>query len=156
MSWSMAALDYIAAEGQAGDAVNMSLGPKTRYTYDAYDETVKSVADLGILIAIAAGNSSDDALYYSPARANHPNVYTVSACDINDNFASFSNYGSPVDICAPGVNVKSCYLDGGYGTMNGTSMAAPHVCGLLLLGPVRTDGYVNNDPDGDADPIAHR
>jgi subtilisin family serine protease len=156
MSWSMAALDYIAAEGQAGDAVNMSLGPKTRYTYDAYDETVKSVADLGILIAIAAGNSSDDALYYSPARANHPNIYTVSASDINDNFASFSNYGSPVDICAPGVNVKSCYLDGGYGTMSGTSMAAPHVCGLLLLGPINTDGYVNNDPDGDADPIAHR
>eukprot|EP01029_Cantina_marsupialis_P009348 TRINITY_DN21855_c0_g1_i4.p3 TRINITY_DN21855_c0_g1~~TRINITY_DN21855_c0_g1_i4.p3 ORF type:complete len:408 (-),score=103.13 TRINITY_DN21855_c0_g1_i4:1356-2579(-) len=156
MSWSMAALDYIAAEGQAGDAVNMSLGPKTRYTYDAYDATVQSVADLGILIAIAAGNSSDDALYYSPARANHANIYTVSACDINDNFASFSNYGTPVDVCAPGVNVKSCYLNGGYATMSGTSMAAPHVCGLLLLGPIHTDGYVNNDPDGDADPIAHR
>ncbi|WP_282013756.1 S8 family serine peptidase [Marinifilum flexuosum] len=156
MSWSMAALDYIAAEGQPGDAVNMSLGPKSRYTYDAYDETVKSVADLGILISIAAGNSSDDALYYSPARANHPNVYTVSASDINDNFASFSNYGTPVDVCAPGVNVKSCYLNGGYGTMSGTSMAAPHVCGLLLLGPINTDGYVNNDPDGNADPIAHR
>ncbi|MFA8433348.1 MAG: S8 family serine peptidase [Marinifilaceae bacterium] len=156
MSWSIAALDYIAAEGQAGDAVNMSLGPQSRYTNDAYDNTVKAVADLGIYIAIAAGNSADDALYYSPARANHQNVYTVSASDINDNFASFSNYGTPVDVCAPGVNVKSCYLDGGYGTMSGTSMAAPHVCGLLLLGPIHTDGYVNNDPDGDADPIAHR
>jgi len=156
MSWSMAALDYIAAEGQPGDAVNMSLGPKSRYTYDAYDETVKAVADLGILISIAAGNSSDDALYYSPSRANHENIYTISASDINDNFASFSNYGLPVDYCAPGVDVKSCYLNGGYGTMSGTSMAAPHVCGLLLLGPIQTDGYVNNDPDGDADPIAHR
>ena len=155
-SWIIAAIDYVAANGQAGDAVNMSLGPEVRSTDDVFDNTVISVAEQGFLFAIAAGNSSDDALYYSPARANHTNIYTVSAMDINDNFASFSNYGSPVDFCAPGVNVTSCYLDGGYATMNGTSMASPHVCGLLLLGPINTDGTVNNDPDSTPDPIAHR
>jgi len=154
-SWTIAALDYVAASGSAGDAVNMSLGPQSRYTDSAVDGAAINVASKGIKIAIAAGNSSDDASFYSPARANHNNIYTVSASDINDNFASFSNYGSPVDVCAPGVSVKSTYKGGGYATLSGTSMASPHVCGLLLLGNVTTDGFVNGDPDGNADPIAH-
>ena len=153
-SWTIAALDYVAANGSVGDAVNMSLGPNSRYTDTAVDNAAINVASLGIKVAIAAGNSSDDALYYSPARANHTNIYTVSAMDIFDNFASFSNYGSPVDVCAPGVSVKSTWKDGSYNTISGTSMASPHVCGLLLLG-IHTDGFVNNDPDGNADPIAH-
>jgi subtilisin family serine protease len=154
-SWTIAALDYVAASGSSGDAVNMSLGPQSRYTDSAVDGATVNVASKGIKIAIAAGNSSDDASFYSPARANHNNIYTVSAMDINDNFASFSNYGSPVDVCGPGVSVKSTYKSGGYATLSGTSMASPHVCGLLLLGNVTTDGFVNGDPDGNADPIAH-
>lgn len=153
-SWTIQALDYVAANANAGDAVNMSLGPRSRYTDSAVDAATLNVASLGIKIAIAAGNSSDDSSFYSPARNNHPNIYTVSAMDINDNWASFSNYGSPVDYAAPGVNVKSTYKDGGYANLNGTSMASPHVCGLLLLGNIVSDGFVNGDPDGNPDPIA--
>jgi len=156
-SWTIAALDYIYANGTSGDAVNMSLGPQSRYVDTAVDAATEAVATRGIRIAIAAGNSSDDALFYSPARTglNNANIYTVSAMDINDNFASFSNYGSPVDVCGPGVSVKSTYKDGGYATLSGTSMASPHVCGLLLLGNITTDGFVSGDPDGNPDPIAH-
>lgn len=153
-SWTVQALDYVAANASVGDAVNMSLGPRSRYTDTAVDNAVLSVASLGIKLAIAAGNSSDDSSFYSPARVNHPNVYTISAMDINDNWASFSNYGTPVDYAAPGVNVQSTYKDGGYASLNGTSMASPHVCGLLLLGNIVTDGFVNGDPDGNSDPIA--
>lgn len=153
-SWTVQALDYVAANANAGDAVNMSLGPRSRYTDSAVDAATLNVASLGVKIAIAAGNSSDDSAFYSPARNNHPNIYTVSAMDINDNWASFSNYGSPVDYAAPGVNVKSTYKSGGYASLNGTSMASPHVCGLLLLGNIVSDGFVNGDPDGNPDPIA--
>ena len=75
-----------------------------------------------------------------------------------DNFASFSNYGNPpIDYCMPGVYVYSTFKDGGYETYSGTSMAAPHMCGVLLMtgGNPSTDGYVNGDPDGNPDPIAH-
>ena len=154
-SWTIAALDYVAASASIGDAVNMSLGPTSRYTDTAVDAAVTNVADLGIKIAIAAGNASDDALYYSPARVNHTNVYTVSAMDNTDTFAYFSNYGTPVDVSGPGVSVYSTYKEGGYATLNGTSMASPHVCGLLLLGNITTDGFVSGDPDGNPDPIAH-
>ena len=91
---------------------------------------------------------------HSPARVDHANVYTISACDDSDNFASWSNYGNPpVDFCEPGVAIYSTYKEGGYATMSGTSMAAPHAAGILLLGSISTDGFVSGDPDGDADPI---
>lgn len=153
-SWTIQALDYVAANGSPGDAVNMSLGPQSRYEDSVVDNASINVAALGIKVAIAAGNSSDDCSFYSPARANHANIYTVSAMDINDNWAYFSNYGSPVDAAAPGVAVKSTWKDGGYNTISGTSMASPHVCGLLLLGNIISDGTVNGDPDGNPDPIA--
>ena len=108
-----------------------------------------------MLFAIAAGNSSDDADKYSPASANGSNIYTVSAMDINNVFAYFSNYGSSVDFCAPGVSIKSLWKSGGMNTISGTSMASPHVCGLLLLGTVNSDGTVSGDKDNNPDLIAH-
>ncbi|WP_276499218.1 S8 family serine peptidase [Pontibacter litorisediminis] len=150
----IAGVDYVAANGKAGDAANMSLGGPVS---QALDDAVVAAASKGIKFALAAGNESTHANNSSPARANHANIYTVSAMDSNDRFASFSNYGNPpVDYCAPGVSIQSTWKGGGYNTISGTSMASPHVAGLLLLGNIATDGYVQNDPDGNADPIAHR
>ncbi len=154
-SWSVAALDYIAEVGSAGDVVNMSLGPSSPYIDPAVDEAVQAVAALGINLSIAAGNESDDCTYYSPAHNNGNGIYTISACDINDNWAYFSNYGDPVDFCEPGYSIYSTYKDGGYATLSGTSMAAPHAAGLLLLGEIKNNGiYVIGEPDDNKpDPI---
>lgn len=150
----IAGVDYVAANGKSGDVANMSLGGPVSM---ALDEAILAAADKGIKFALAAGNESTDANNSSPAHVNHSNVYTVSAMNNTDTFASFSNYGNPpVDYCAPGVSIKSTWKDGAYNTISGTSMASPHVAGLLLLGNIATDGYVKGDPDGSADPIAHR
>jgi subtilisin family serine protease len=126
--------------------------------YEPLDLKVVAMGAKGIFVALAAGNESDDANNHSPARANGPNIYTISACDVNDYFASFSNYGNPpVDFCAPGVGILSTYKGDALATMSGTSMAAPHACGVLLVtnGNPKTSGYVINDPDGEPDPIIH-
>ncbi|KAA3635705.1 MAG: S8 family peptidase [Bacteroidetes bacterium] len=148
----IAGVDYVGANASNGDAANMSLGGGY---YGALNDAVIA-ASSACPFVLAAGNESTNAETRSPASANGNNIYTISAMDSNDNWASFSNYGSPVDYCAPGVSVLSTYKDGGYATSNGTSMAAPHVCGIVLLGNVSSDGTVNGDPDGDPDPIAHR
>jgi len=149
----IAGVDYVAANGQAGDAANMSLGGGVSSTLD---NAVIAASNTGVRFALAAGNESDDAVNHSPARVNGPNIFTISAMDMNDNFASFSNFGAGVDFAAPGVSILSTWKGGGYNTISGTSMATPHVCGLLLLGNVGTDGFVKNDPDGNPDPVAHR
>jgi len=151
----MAGVDYVTANGVAGDAANMSLGGGV---YEPLDLKVVAMGAKGIFVALAAGNESDNANNHSPARANGDNVYTISACDVNNFFASFSNYGNPpIDYCAPGVYILSTYNNGGLATMSGTSMAAPHACGVLLAtgGNPTTSGYVSGDPDGEPDPIIH-
>jgi hypothetical protein len=60
-----------------------------------------------------------------------------------------------VDVAAPGVSIYSTWPRNGYATLNGTSMATPHVAGLMLLNSLNTDGLVKADRDGIADPIAH-
>lgn len=150
----IAGVDYVASNGKAGDVANMSLGGPVS---QALDDAIIAAATKGIKFALAAGNESTDANNSSPARANHANVYTVSAMDSGNRFASFSNYGNPpIDFCAPGVAIKSTWKDGGYNTISGTSMASPHVAGLLLHGNIATDGFVLNDPDNNPDPIAHK
>jgi len=149
----IAGVNYVAANGQKGDVANMSLGGGVS---QALDDAVLNASGK-VEFALAAGNEADDANNHSPARVNGPNIYTVSAMWEGDRWVSFSNYGNPpVDYCAPGVYIYSTYKDGGYATMSGTSMAAPHVAGLLLLGRIHTDGFVTGDPDVNADPIAHR
>lgn len=146
-------IDYVAANASPGDVANMSLGGGTS---QAVDDAVKNAADNGIMFALAAGNDGADANNSSPARVEYNNVWTVSAIDSNDNFASFSNYGNPpIEYAAPGVNVESLWKDGGVNTISGTSMATPHVAGVLLVtgGNPSTDGAANGDPDGTADPI---
>jgi subtilisin family serine protease len=96
----------------------------------AVDNAVTASAASGVFYSIAAGNSGADACDASPARAGVANgVVTTAAVDSNDVEASWSNYGSCVDIWAPGVSILSTRLKGGTTTMSGTSMAAPHVGG---------------------------
>ena len=121
--------------------------------YEPLDEAVVNLGAKGVKVALAAGNESDNAINHFFARANGTNLYTISAMDASDKWAYFSNYGTPVDYCEPGVNIYSTYKGGGYTTMSGTSMAAPHMCGLLLLGAIRTGGTVTGDPSLPADPI---
>lgn len=147
----IAGVDHVGANGSSGDVANMSLGGPTS---DALDDAVLAASSNGILFSLAAGNSSEDANNSSPARVNGTNIVTISAMDSNDNWASFSNFGNPpVDFAAPGVSVTSTWKNGGYNTISGTSMAAPHAAGVFLLGNANTDGTVNGDPDGNADPI---
>jgi subtilisin len=151
------ALSYISANARAGDVVNMSVGDEEGIS-EILDQQVKNTAAKGIYFAIAAGNESTDANKYSPGRANGTNIYTVSAIDSLDRFASFSNYGNDVvDYAAPGVRILSTYIGNKYAYMSGTSMAAPHMAGLLLLrgSNITSSGNATNDPDGAGDRIAH-
>lgn len=124
--------------------INMSLGGPTSNTGDdPLSATVRSTAATGIRFAVAAGNATADVDTYSPAQAgDHPNVWSVAACNEYDEIAYFSNYDltSPIDeqdiqYAAPGVDIVSfSNFPGYFETYDGTSMACPHVAGLLVVG----------------------
>jgi subtilisin family serine protease len=146
-------IDHIVAFAKPGDVVNMSLGGEGILSLD---EAVLIASQRGLFFAIAAGNESSNSSNYSPARVNSKNIWTVSAHDANGALASFSNYGNPpVDVSAPGVKINSTFRGGKYNTQNGTSMAAPHLAGVLLLtaGKPTFSGTVKNDRDGQPDPM---
>ncbi|HVK39891.1 MAG TPA: S8 family serine peptidase [Candidatus Kapabacteria bacterium] len=153
ISGVVAGVDHVRANASAGDVANMSLGGSVSTTLD---NAVAALGNAGIKVALAAGNEGDDAIFHSPARVNGTNIYTVSAIGSTNCLASWSNYGTPVDYAAPGVNILSTWRGGGTNTISGTSMAAPHVAGILLLGTINSDGTACNDPDSNPDPIAHR
>ena len=126
-------IDWVAANAVKPAVVNMSLGGGAS---QLLDDAVRNAAAKGIVFSIAAGNSAVDACTTSPARVGGggtSGVMTVAATDSNDLEASFSNYGSCVDIWAPGVNVTSLKVGGGTAVMSGTSMASPHVGGAAAL-----------------------
>lgn len=150
----VAGVDYVAGRANLGDCVNLSLGASGEF--QSLHDAIFSAAELqGLRFAIAAGNSSADAEDFEPAHIEHANIFTISAVDASDTFAWFSNYGSPVDFAAPGVDIVSTKRGGGVTALSGTSMAAPHVCGVLLLTSTpNADGVASGDPDGNPDPIA--
>ncbi|MCG7560623.1 MULTISPECIES: S8 family serine peptidase [Pseudoalteromonas] len=157
-SWSgvLAGIDHVAANASPGDCVNMSLGGG--FNQELNDAVESAAQQSGAFFVIAAGNESQHASNVSPASASHPRVYTISATDANDRFASFSNYGNPpVDYAAPGVSILSTRSGGGTTTMSGTSMASPAACAVIMMnnGNPRTDGRASGDPDGNADSIIH-
>ncbi|WP_281300108.1 MULTISPECIES: S8 family serine peptidase [unclassified Iodidimonas] len=149
----IAGVDYVAQVGLAGEVANLSLGgPRNA----PLDNAVRNAAARGIFFVLAAGNESQNANNVSPARANGTNIYTISAHDSQDRFASFSNFGNPpVDCADPGVSILSTWLNGGFNTISGTSMAAPHAAGIFLInnGQAFNGGLVTGDPDGNPDPI---
>lgn len=115
-------------KGFKGSTANMSLGGGKS---PALDLAVNAAVKAGIHFAVAAGNENQDACNTSPAAAE--NAITVGASTISDARAYFSNYGKCVDIFGPGLNILSTYIgsDSATATLSGTSMASPHIAGLL-------------------------
>lgn len=146
MSWIVGGIDYVAANAASIEVANMSLGCEC--SSPAMDAAISNAVDQGVTFVVAAGNDGKDASTFSPA--NHPDVITVSALadfdgipgglgaatcrvDQDDTLADFSNYGPLVEIAAPGVCITSTWLNGGYSTISGTSMASPHAAGAAAL-----------------------
>lgn len=127
-------------KGFKGSTANMSLGGGKS---PALDMVVNAAVKAGIHFAVAAGNENQDACNTSPASAE--NAITVGASTIADARAYFSNYGKCVDIFAPGLNILSTYIgsNSATATLSGTSMASPHICGLLSY-------YLSLQPSGDS------
>ena len=152
-------VEHVVANASTNDIINMSLGavdPDEVIT--AVDQAVENAADMGFRFVIAAGNDEIHANNVTPARVVHNNVWTISATNSNNQFASFSNFGNPpIRFAAPGVNVLSLNNGGGTTTDSGTSMSAPHVAGILLVcgeSGLGSSGTAINDPSPPADPIA--
>ncbi|GAA1476900.1 subtilisin AprE [Nocardioides aestuarii] len=148
-------IDYVAAHADEIEVANMSLGGGGEddgdcgaTNGDAMHAAICEAVANGVTFVVAAGNDSADAAESTPAA--YDEVVTVSAladfdgqpgggaastcrADEDDTFASFSNYGDDVDIIAPGVCITSTWMNGGYDTISGTSMAAPHVAGGAAL-----------------------
>jgi len=146
MSWIVAGIDYVAANAADIEVANMSLGCECASA--AMNTAISNAVAAGVAFVVAAGNNDSNAATFSPA--NHPDVITVSAladfdgipgrlgsptcrADEDDTLANFSNWGSTVEIAAPGVCITSTWMNGGYNTISGTSMASPHVAGAAAL-----------------------
>ncbi|KAF3769400.1 hypothetical protein M406DRAFT_102797 [Cryphonectria parasitica EP155] len=129
-------------KGFKGSVANMSLGGGKTKMLDA---AVNAAVEQGIHFAVAAGNDNADACNYSPAAAE--NAVTVGASAIDDSRAYFSNYGKCTDIFAPGLSIQSTWIgsDHAVNTISGTSMASPHIAGLLAyflsLQPAKDSEY---------------
>jgi len=130
-SWSFAALDWLATSSVRPAVASMSLGGNG--VVAGMDTAVDAAVGAGVTVVVAAGNSNSDACNFSPAFV--PSAVTVGSTDSTDTRSYFSNYGTCVDIWAPGSSVTSLShtSDTGTATFSGTSMACPHVSGAAAL-----------------------
>ncbi|KAF2968113.1 hypothetical protein GQX73_g5419 [Xylaria multiplex] len=150
----------------SGAVANMSLGGASSTSINS---AARAMVAAGVFLAVAAGNSNTDAASTSPA--GEPQACTVGASTSADARASFSNYGSVVDVFAPGQDVLSTWNSGGTNTISGTSMASPHVAGLgayllalegkkapqtlcAYIASIGTSGVLSSVPSGTVNKLA--
>jgi serine protease len=126
----IAGMDWVAANASFPAVANMSLGGGAS---TATDNAVTNMRNAGVTVVVAAGNENQDACNVSPARSG--NAITVGSTTSNDSRSSFSNWGSCVDIFAPGSDITAAWhtSNTATNTISGTSMAAPHVAGIAAL-----------------------
>ncbi|MQA99898.1 MAG: S8 family serine peptidase [Actinobacteria bacterium] len=146
LSWIVAGIDWVRSQAPTIEVANMSLGCEC--TSSAMSTALTNATNAGVVFVVAAGNSGKDASTFAPA--NHSQVIAVSAmadfngragggaaptcrADEDDTLANFSNFGSVVDLAAPGVCIRSTVPGGKYDTFSGTSMASPHGAGAAAL-----------------------
>ncbi len=126
----IAGIDWVAKNAIKPAVANMSLGGDLS---ESLDEAVKSAVQSGVVFVVAAGNENQSACNVSPS--NVPEAITVGATTRTDSRASYSNFGKCVDIFAPGSSITSAWRtsDTATSTISGTSMASPHVAGVVAL-----------------------
>jgi len=128
-SWSSSLAEAVAeCRNQGASVISMSLGGGGPNEFE--EEAMDAAVEAGILVVAAAGNSGNTAYSYP---ASYPSVMSVAAIDSSKNQASFSQYNDQVDIAAAGVQLPSTYLNGGYASLSGTSMATPTISGCAAM-----------------------
>ena len=156
--WIIAGLDYVTGTGTISVA-NLSLGAlggtnPTQSFINASNllhQAVQRAVNAGVVVVVAAGNESVNVTESNAVPAMYPEAISVSALDDrdgiqgNDKWASFSNFGSEVDIIAPGVNILSTALGGGTSSLSGTSFSSPYVAGTVGLYIARNGSPSNGD-----------
>ncbi|NLU76234.1 S8 family peptidase [Streptomyces sp. HNM0575] len=140
----VAGIDWVTEHHEGPSVANLSLGGGAD---EAIDTAVRKAISSGVTVAVAAGNESSDAGQTSPARVEE--ALTVGASDNADARAYFSNFGSVVDLFAPGVDIVSASngSDDATQTYSGTSQATPHVAGAAAV-------YLGTHPDASAQEVA--